>query len=410
MTLSRAENAWGGVVSYENIRGEVAIVGVGEAEHTADSGRDPTEMGLDAIQLALEDAGLQPDQVDGLMYRGGMPGQVDAAAYHRRFGTSHEMWVSAEGGAMTWAAIAPYEAAHAIRDKRATTIVNVFSIDWATQVKQQTGGPAEYHREEAMKANLEVVYGWIPQPVYFATIARRHFFEFGSNEEQLGAIAVTLRRHANGHPGAVMRNKTLTIEQYLARKPFIEPFRLEDCCLISDGAGAYIMTAADRARGFPHRPAIVEGVGHAFSRTGTYFAQQPAFTSTPQVFSAPAAFAMARISPADVDVLAVYDPFTIVALMQIEDMGFCPKGEAGRLALNDGLYYKTTRRLGGLPFNTHGGLLSHAYVLGIAHVVELVRQLRGTAANQVVDARIAVYGGYTGSETSTLVLRRGDDP
>src|SRR5438128_2139497 len=103
----------------------------------------------------------------------------------------------------------------------------------------------------------------------------------------LGSIAVTQRRHANGHPGAVMRGKELTLEKYLSRAPFIEPLRVEDCCLISDGAGAYVMTSADRAKDFPHRPAIVQGVGHGVSNTRTYFAQQGDFTSTPQVFSAP---------------------------------------------------------------------------------------------------------------------------
>jgi acetyl-CoA acetyltransferase len=111
---------------------------------------------------------------------------------------------------------------------------------------------------------------------------------------------------------------------------------------------------------------------------------------------------MAGIAPADVDVLTLYDPFTIVALMQIEDMGFCPKGEGGAFVEGSRLHFDG----GGLPYNTHGGLLSHAYVLGIAHVVEVVRQLRGEAAAQVPDARVGVYGGYTGHLASTLVLAR----
>jgi acetyl-CoA acetyltransferase len=111
---------------------------------------------------------------------------------------------------------------------------------------------------------------------------------------------------------------------------------------------------------------------------------------------------MAGIAPRDVDVLALYDPFTIVALMQIEDMGFCGKGEGGAFVAGDALDFDGGR----LPYNTHGGLLSHAYVLGISHVIELVRQLRGEAAAQVADAEIAVYGGYTGHLASTLVLRR----
>ena len=147
-----------------------------------------------------------------------------------------------------------------------------------------------------------------------------------------------------------------------------DPLRLFDSCLISDGGAAYVTTSVERARDLPQPPAVVRGRGRgATRRAGTHWAQQRAFTSTPQVFSAPRAFAMAGLTPADVDVLTVYDPFTVVSLMQIEDMGFCPKGEAGAFVEGDTLFHDA----GKLPFNTHGGLLSHAYVLGIAHVVEM---------------------------------------
>jgi acetyl-CoA acetyltransferase len=182
----------------------------------------------------------------------------------------------------------------------------------------------------------------------------------------------------------------------------VDPLRMEDCCLISDGGGAYVMTSVSRARDLARPPVVVEGVGEGRSHAGVYWAQQGDFTSTPQVFSAPAAFEMAGIRPRDVDVLALYDPFTIVTLLQIEDMRFCAKGEGGAFVEGTALHHDG----GKLPTNTHGGLLSHAYVLGISHVVELVRQLRGEAAAQVPDAEIAVYGGYTGAQASTLVLRR----
>lgn len=399
--------AWGSVTPYDDCRGEIAIVGIGESAHSANSGRDPVLMAVEAVQRALDDAGLRPDQVDGLMFNGYMHSQLDAAAFHRHFGTKHDLWVSTEGGAMSWAATCTYTAARAIRARKASIIVNVFAIDWATTSKSDGATPGDSHRLETMKANLEVPFGWYPQPVYFATIARRHMHEFGTTPAQLGSIAATLRRHANGHPGAVMHDKTFTLDDYLAQKPFIDPLRLNDCCLISDGAAAFVMTGADRARDFPRPPAIVLGVAEAKSHTGYYWSQQQPFTSTPQVFSAPAAYAMAGIDSSVVDVLAVYDPFTIVALMQIEDMGFCPKGEGGRFVDGDRLYFRNSRRRGGLPFNTHGGLLSHAYVLGISHVVELVRQLRGEAHNQVEAPEIAVYGGYTGGLASTLVLARG---
>jgi acetyl-CoA acetyltransferase len=263
-----------------------------------------------------------------------------------------------------------------------------------------TGGPGEVHATQSLKQNLEVPFGWFPQPVYFATIMRRHMLEFGTTEEQFGAVAVSCRRHANLHPGAVMRDKPMTLDDYRAAPMLADPLRLFDSCLISDGGAAFVTTTTERARDLKQPPAVVLGVSEGFSDSGTHWAQQREFTSTPQVFCAPRAFAMAGLRPSDVGVLTVYDPFTVVSLMQIEDMGFCPKGEAGAFVEGDTLYHDA----GKLPFNTHGGLLSHAYVLGIAHVVECVKQLRGTAPAQVPGCEVAVYGGYTGHMASTLVL------
>ena len=397
---------WGRALPFEPVQGSIAIAGVGETRHSASSGRDPLEMALEAIGTAIADAGLKPSDVDGLMLQYGMAGQVTAERFRQHFGITHDLWVSDQGGAMSWAGSAPYHAALAIRDKRARVVVNVFSIDWASQRKAELGGPGDYHRSEHFKAGFELPFGFYPQPVYFAQMARRHMIDYGTTAAQLGAIAVSSRVHANGHPGAVMHDKTLTLEGYLARKPFIEPLRVEDCCLISDGAAAYVMTSLEQARDLPHPPVIVLGVNQSASDWGTYFAQQPEFLASPQIFSAPAAYAMAGITPRDVDVLTIYDPFTISALIQIEDMGFCKKGEGGAFVEGDRLSHKRGRMAGGIPFNTHGGLLSHAYLLGISHVVELVHQLRGSAYNQVKDARIGVYGGFSGESTSTLVLGR----
>ena len=394
--------SWGSATPLDDVSGQVALVGVGEADHSGASGRDAVAIGAQAVERALTDAGIAPHEVDGLLYRGGIGPQFDEKAFHAHFGTSHPLWVSQEGGAMTWAGTAPHVAARAIRSGRARVLVNVFSVDWATRRGEMAGGPGAFHAQERMKASLELPFGWFPQPVYFATIARRHMHEHGTTAAQLGAIAVACRRHARGHPGAVLRDKPLSLDDYLGRPLLVDPLRVEDCCLISDGGAAYVMTSPARARDCPRPPVVVLGVGEGRSRTGTWWSQQAAFTSTPQVFAAPAAFAMAGIGPEDVDVLALYDPFTIVALMQLEDMGFCTKGEGGAFVEGARLHFDG----GGLPLNTHGGLLSHAYVLGISHVVELVRQLRGEAANPVPGARLAVYGGYTGAMASTLVLAR----
>lgn len=393
---------WGTNVPLDDITGQVAIVGVGESEHSRASGRTPTEIAATAVEAALADAGLTPEDVDGVMLGPGVPDQLDAAAFHAHFGTRHDLWESKAGGGMRWAATAPVAAAEALTRGEASVIVNSFAVAWATQRGSMTGGPGQTHAEERFKGNLEVPFGWFPQPVYFATIARRHMHRYGTTEAQLGAIAVACREHANATPAAVMHGRPLSLEDYLASPYLAEPFRKEDCCLISDGGAAYVMTTPERAHDLDRPSVDVAGIGLGRSHAGTHWAQQGDFTSTPQVFAGPAAFAMAGIEPGDVDVATAYDPFTIVSLMQIEDLGFCPKGDGGAFAEAGELRVDG----GSLPYNPHGGMLSHAYVLGIAHVVEVVRQLRGEAANQVDGAEIGIYGGYTGPEAATLVLRR----
>ena len=397
--------SWGRAGEVDELAGQVAIVGVGESRHTKASGRDSVDIAVEAVEAALDDAGLRPRDVDGLMWSGGLPGQLDEAAFRKHFGpkgAGGPLWTCTEGGGMVWAGTAPASAAKALSGGEAQVIVNVFSVAWATQRREGVADPGQFHAAERFKANLELPFGWFPQPVYFATIARRHMHEYGTTSAQLGAIAVSCRRHANGHPGAVMHDKTLSLEEYLAKPMLVDPLRMEDCCLISDGGAAYVMTTPERARDLRAPVVEVAAVGEGFSGSGVFWSQQGDFTATPQVFSAPGAFARAGVTPADVDVLTLYDPFTIVALMQIEDMGFCKKGEGGPFVEGSRLHHDG----GGLAYNTHGGLLSHAYVLGIAHVVEVVRQLRHEAACQVPDAEVGVYGGYTGHMASTLVLRR----
>lgn len=394
--------AWGFARELEDVSGQVAIVGVGDAIYKRASGKNATQIAIEATERALADSGLAPGEVDGIMFNPMVGSQLDADTFRTHFGTQQEIWMSDQGGAMVWAATAPAVAAAAIREGNASVILNLFAVDWFSQKGAGEGeGPGNFHGQERMKANFELPFGWFPQPVYFATIARRHMWEYGTREEDLGAIAVACRRHANGHPDAITRDRTLTLDDYLARPMIVDPLRMEDCCLISDGGGAYIMTSIERARDLAKPVVVVDGVSEAYSNSGAYWSQQGDFTATPQVYSAPKAFEMAGLTPEDVDVLTLYDPFSIVALMQIEDMGFCEKGDAGAFVSGTSLHFDTH----GLAYNTHGGLLSHAYVLGVSHVNEVVRQLRGEAANQVSDARVGVYGGYTGHMASTLVLR-----
>ena len=405
--LSKAAGThdWGGAVELADIGGEVSIVGVGETAFTGASNRDNKAMALEAIEAALEDAGIAPHEVDGLMVSFGIAKQLEPQDYRDHFGTTQDIWFSDQGGAMIWAATCAHDAAMAIRARAASVIVNVFAVDWATARQNGSASPGDWHASEALKSALEMPYGWYPQPLYFATFMRRHMHEFGTTEEQLAAIPVTFRQHASSHPGAKLREKAMSTEAYLELPMIADPFRVADCCLISDGAGAFVMTSIERAKDCAQPSVVVAGVGRGVIDGAPYISQQKRLTGTPQTFSAPWAFAMADIMPRDIDVIGVYDCFSGTALMQIEDMGFCEKGAGGEYVADGNLHFQRTRLQGGIPCNTHGGLLSHAYVLGISHVIELVRQLRGEAANQVIGAEVAAYAGFTAEEASTLVLR-----
>ncbi|MFM8971577.1 MAG: hypothetical protein ACKOOG_02825, partial [Actinomycetota bacterium] len=235
---------WGAATDFDDVRGRVAIVGIGETAYTKASGRTAREIGAEAAERAIADAGLEPADIDGLTWSGAFPG-FDADAFHEHFGTSHDLWTSPWGGGMTWAATAPYLAAKAIERGEARHVLNVFPVAWATQRASMTGGPGEVHAAQAAKQNLEVPFGWFPQPVYFATIMRRHMIEFGTTPEQFGAVAVAVRAHANLDPAAVMHDRPMTIADYLAAPMLADPLRLFDSCLISDGGAAFVTTSTE---------------------------------------------------------------------------------------------------------------------------------------------------------------------
>ena len=390
------------VADYDDITGVAAITGVGQSDHTGPSGRDAKDIAAQAIERAITDAGLTPGDIDGIMYKPFGGAEFTEKDFRQRFGTTHDMWVSQNGGGMRWVGTAPYEAALAIRDGKATHVLNSFAVAWATQRDSMVGGPGQSHAENLVKQNLEVPFGLFPQPIYAAVMARRHMIEYGTTERQLAAVAVTMREHANLTPEAVMHARTMSVDDYFASPVIAEPLRKFDCCLISDGGGAFIVSPIEAAADMPHPVIEVAGSALAESESGHYWSLQREITRTPVAEAAPFALKMAGLSVSDLDVLTIYDPFTIITLMVVEDMGVCAKGDGGPFIEEGGLRY----RGGAMPTNPHGGLHSHAYVLGIAHIVELVRQLRGDAAAQVEGAETGAYAASIGMEASTLVLRR----
>jgi acetyl-CoA acetyltransferase len=248
---------------------------------------------------------------------------------------------------------------------------------------------------------FETPYGcWVPIPTY-ALAAQRHMYQYGTTSEQLAEIAVAARKWANLNPAAAMHG-ALSIEDVLASPMMCTPLRLRDCCLVNDGGGAVIVTTAERARDLGKKPVWVLGCGE--SHTHRSITGMPDLTVTPARLSGERAFRSAGLVPSDIDVLELYDSFTITVLLQLEDLGFCPKGEGGRFVEGQRLAPGGVR-----PTNTGGGGLSylHTGMFGIFLLIEAVRQLRGECGErQIADAKTALCNGIGGSLASsgTVIL------
>jgi acetyl-CoA acetyltransferase len=259
----------------------------------------------------------------------------------------------------------------------------------------------------ATVAEFERPFGNLVAVQWFAQAAMRHMHEHGTTSEQLGHVAVNSRTNANLNPQALMHGRPMTLADHQASRMISSPFRLLDCSLESDGAGAIVVTSVERARDLDVVPARIAGVAEAHSYPSTSLTQKPDLASVPSLTEASRrAFAMAGITPHDLDCLQVHEGFTWYVLAALEAIGVVAPGEAGpfveegRIALG-----------AELPVNTHGGSLSEAHVSGINHVIEAVRQLRGTVepARQVQGCEhvgVIVEGNFF--EGSALVLGRWD--
>jgi acetyl-CoA acetyltransferase len=351
-----------------------------------------------SVQLALADAGLPKEALDGLLVNPGLSWTNPAmasATLQQALGL-RELTLSASmnlGGATACAMI--QHACLAIGAGLATTVACVFS-DAPIKPPSQ-GGSGRRSSSYSMARGWDAAFGYFGVNPRYAMIAKRHMHVFGTTQDQLGVVATTQRDWACDNPAAEMRERPLSLDDYHASRWIVEPFHVHDCCLVSNGGACVIVTDIARAKGL-RRPAVPI-LGYGQGHPGT----DPLETlSTGAAIAGPRAFAMAGIGPTDVHVAQLYDCYTFTVLVTLEDYGFCPKGDGGRFVESG-----ATGRGGTLPVNTGGGQLSSFYMWGMTPVVEAVLQLRGDGgARQVSNADIAVVSGNGGilATHSCLIL------
>jgi acetyl-CoA acetyltransferase len=385
-------------------RDKCAIVGIGATEFSRDSGCTELSLATRASLAALADAGLTAADVDGIVRC-----DMDNVRGHD---LAHSLGIrdltylgeNGPGGAAPCAMVG--QAVAAILSGQATTVLVFRSLNGRSGRRfgqspvegASVGGAGSYDE-------LFAPYGLLTPGQVFALMAQRHMIEFGTTPEQLGGIALACRARANANPAAQMHDRPLTIDDYLASRMIAEPLRLFDFCLETDGACAVVVTAADRAADTPNPPALIRAVAQGSipePQPGIMYPvlMRESLTTLPAKAVAETLYRRAGLGPSEVDVAQLYDCFTITVLLQLEDWGFCKKGEGGPFVAAGEVELS-----GSIPINTGGGHLSEGYIHGMNHIVEGVRQIRGTSSNQVEGAELCLVTCTPLPPGSALLLR-----
>ncbi len=373
-------------------RGACAIVGVAESDlGEVAAGLSPLDLMGQAARRALDDAGLSLREVDGL-FATTSQSRMPTLALAEYLGIRPRYHDGTNiGGCSFMSMVAHAQAAIA------AGLCEVALITYGST--QRSLGRATVAAPDTNP--YEAPYRPLYTASSYALAASRHMHEYGTTREQLAQIAVAARQWALLNPKA-WEKEPLTVDDVLRARMVSTPLTVRDCCLVTDGGGALIVTSAARARTLKAKPAYVLGTGEDLGHYS--ISNMPDLTVTGAVRSGAAAYAMAGMSPRDIDVVQVYDAFTITTLLFLEDLGFCPKGEGGRF-VGDGAIAPGGR----LPVNTNGGGLSYCHpgMYGVFVLIEAVRQLRGEAGRRQVDGcetAIAHGNGGTLSAQSTVIL------
>ncbi|MGW6025848.1 lipid-transfer protein [Streptomyces sp. NPDC055099] len=374
--------------------GKAAVAGIGATEFSKESGRSELRLAVEAVGLALDDAGLSPADVDGMVtFTMDTNPEITVAQAAGIGELSFFSRVHYGGGA---ACATVQQAALAVATGVAEVVVCYRAFN---ERSGRRFGSGVQHREpsaEGAALGWSLPFGLLTPASWVAMAAQRYLHTYGLTSDAFGHVAVTDRKYAATNPAAYFHGKPITLADHAASRWIVEPLRLLDCCQETDGGQAIVVTNVERARDLPKPPAVItaaaQGAGRAQEQMTSFYRDD--LSGLPEMsVVAKQLWRSSGLAPGDIDVGILYDHFTPFVLMQLEEFGFCGPGEAADFVAGETL-----------PLNTHGGQLGEAYLHGMNGIAEAVRQVRGTAVNQIPGAARTLVTAGTGVPTSGLIL------
>lgn len=383
------------------LKDEAAIVGIGATEFSKKSGRSELQLAVEAVRAAIADAGLSPADIDGMVtFAQDSNLEIDVARGLGIPSLTHFSRVHYGGGA---GCATIHQAAMAVATGSADAVVCYRALNERSGRRFGSGQqPPPPPPGAQIPTHWYAPFGLVTPAAWVAMFARRYMHEYGATSEDFGRVAVAARKHAATNPKAWFYEHSITLEEHQSSRWIVEPLHLLDCCQESDGAVALVVTRSERARDLAQPPALIRASAQGSSLDQevmtSYYRSD--ITGLPEMgLVGHQLWQHSGLEPADVQCAVIYDHFTPFVLTQLEELGFCDRGEARHFIADGNIELD-----GALPINPNGGQLGEAYIHGMNGICEAVRQVRGTAVNQIVDVEHVLVTAGTGVPTSGLVL------
>lgn len=384
----------------DSLKGKTAIAGIGATEFSKASGRSELRLAAEAVGAALDDAGIAPSEVDGLVtFTMDTNPEISVAQACGIGDLTFFSRVNFGGGA---ACGTVSHAAMAVATGIADVVVCYRAFNERSGRRFGSGVLEREPSAEGVAIGWNMPYGLLTPASWVAMFAQRYLHVYGASTEAFGHVAIADRQHAANNPAAYFYGKPITMEDHQNARRIVEPLGLLDCCQETDGGQALVIVSAERAKDLKQKPAVInaaaQGAGRQQEMMTSFYRDEMTGLAEMQVV-AKQLWQTSGLTPDDIQTAVLYDHFTPFVLMQLEEFGFCGRGEAPGFVADNNLL-----KGGKLPTNTHGGQLGEAYLHGMNGIAEGVRQIRGTSVNQVDDVHNVLVTAGTGVPTSGLIL------